>query len=151
MKVGWSLLLAAAFAANAEVIEAEAGKLEAGTARIEENKDASGGKFVRLTGKDVMKTDAVKLDAPQIVIPFKVDADGTYRIVLYVFTTKNGDDSCFCRVDQEKLVTKHFDFPKTSAPSSPVSVKLTAGDHVFEIFRRESNCGIDKIEIIKIR
>ena len=86
MKFVWSILLLAALTVSAEVIEAETGKLDPAGAKIEENKDASGGQLVRMVGKYVMKPEAVKTDAPGLTVPFKIAAAGKYEIKLFVLS-----------------------------------------------------------------
>ena len=65
MRTVLSLLMFAAFSAGAEVIEAETGVLTPGAAKIQDLAGASGGRIVRMTGKNVMKPEAVKPEIAQ--------------------------------------------------------------------------------------
>ena len=65
MRTVLSLLMFAAFSAGAEVIEAETGVLTTGAAKIQDLAGASGGRIVRMTGKNVMKPEAVKPEIAQ--------------------------------------------------------------------------------------
>ena len=95
MRIVPGLLMLAAFAVNAAVFEAETGVITPGAAKIQDHDGASGGKIVRLVGVPALKKDLVRLDRPNFVLPFTVDRDGAYGIVLVVCTENTGNDSVY--------------------------------------------------------
>ena len=150
MKLLTMFLLFAALGVNAEMIEAESGRITPGRARIEEYAGASGGKIVRTGGKSVMKIENLKTDPEQFVIPFTVPRKGTWGITLWACTEHTGNDSVYYRVDKGELLTKHTGYPKKLVPFSLGEFTLAAGKHEIEFFTREPNFGIDKIEIAPV-
>jgi len=147
MKIVRSLLLLAALAVNAEVIEAESGRLTPGMAKIETHDGASGGRIVRLTGRLVLKIEDVKTDPAQFVIPFTVPNKGAWGITLFYCAEDNGRDSVYFRIDGGELQKKSTGQTAKPAPIDLGDFVLDKGAHTLEFFRREPNFGLDRIEI----
>ncbi|MBQ9502125.1 MAG: hypothetical protein IJU70_08225, partial [Lentisphaeria bacterium] len=153
MKRSFVLLFAFALtgALAAAVIEAESGTLAPNGAKIAEYADASGGRIVRLLGAPALKRDAVKPETPDLVVPFTVAQDDAYGITAYVCTEHTGNDSVYFRVDDGKMLEKHFGYPKKSVPIEFGTFELNAGAHKLAFYHRESNFGIDKIEVKPVK
>ena len=146
MKAWAYLLLFTALGASAGSIEAEAGRIAPGKAKIEPCGGASGGRIVRLVGTPAMKPEEADREL-SLTLPFTTERNGDFELVAYVCTENGADDSAFFRVDEGKLRLFSAGHPKKAAPVTLGTFKLAAGKHTLDFHRREPGFGIDRLEV----
>lgn len=146
MKAWTYLLLFTALGASAGSIEAEAGRIAPGKAKLETYDGASGGRIVRLVGTPAMKPEEADREL-SLTLPFTTERNGDFELVAYVCTGNGADDSAFFRVDDGKLRLFSAGHPQKAAPVTLGTFKLAAGKHTLNFHRREPGFGIDRLEV----
>ena len=123
--------------------EAESGKLL--QAEKEAYQGASGNFIVRLKGAAQMDVKKVDPANPDLQIPFRTEKDGAWQISAVVCTETTNNDSFYYRVDAGPLRTCFPGFPRKCVSRTLRTEVLEAGNHLLSFYRREPNCGLDKV------
>ncbi|MBQ4337310.1 MAG: hypothetical protein IJC34_08975, partial [Lentisphaeria bacterium] len=143
MKWRYLWLLPAAFSLCGMEFEAESGKLL--QAEKEAYQGASGNVIVRLKGAAQMDVKKVDPGKPDLQIPFRTEKDGAWQISAVVCTETTNNDSFYYRVDAGPLRTCFPGFPRKCVSRTLRTEVLEAGNHLLSFYRREPNCGLDKV------
>lgn len=129
-----------------KIFEAEDGELAEKTTAKTKDPNARGKAYITLSGSKVNEPGAATPDASYRI---NIPSDGKYQIWVRVQVSGGGNDSLWARFDEEShlycglKISPDFVWHKTN------EAKLTAGEHTFEILRREPGMKLDAICITK--
>jgi heparin/heparan-sulfate lyase len=133
--------------ASALEIEAESGLPAAGRAKVAARDGASGGKAVTLSGPVGTQQRPNPADPADLAIPFEIDRDGAYELILRIYAPDGGSDSVYWTVDDRPVGDRHAAAGPDAAELSLGVLKLEKGRHQLKFWTREPRFTIDKVTI----
>lgn len=126
--------------------EAEKSVIADGFGEVVSNKKYSGGKAVSLhKGRKLSKEQLRKPQKPALILKFNLPKGGDYTWTLKGFAPNESSNSFYHSLNGGKLYIKGVKSNENFDISQ--KIRLSYGAHTFEIYTRENNLVIDKLEI----
>jgi F5/8 type C domain/Heparinase II C-terminal domain/Copper amine oxidase N-terminal domain len=149
---GICIFASVSYAAKRELIdscEAEKASIIAGRAKIISGKKYSGKRaVVLLKGRKLSKRELREASKPALVMKFNLPKGGDYLLFLKGYAPNEGANSFYYSLNGGRLFNVGVKAGKTFTIKR--KQRLSDGEHTFDIYSREDNCVIDKLEVYPV-